>query len=97
MVCSVCYEIIFAQSGVCDPTVPFLTVDLSSSADATWESPSFVRLDLCCGNSNPDRCLEFEITLHPDAIAINFEIASGAVPPGSMYYQINCGPPVGIT
>ncbi|MDD3685498.1 MAG: hypothetical protein PHE56_01905, partial [Bacteroidales bacterium] len=68
-----------AQSGFCDPTVPFQTVDLSSSPDATWTSPVIVRQDHCCGTGNPDRCLEFEITLHPDAIAINFQIASGAV------------------
>jgi gliding motility-associated-like protein len=86
-----------AQSGLCDPTVPFFTVDLTASPSATWTSPDVVRVDNCCGTTNPDRCIEFEITLHPDAIAINFEIASGAVPPGALFYQINCGPiiPVG--
>ncbi|MBN2779127.1 MAG: hypothetical protein JXR36_15955, partial [Bacteroidales bacterium] len=86
----------YAQSGLCDAGVPFEVVDLSSSADATWISPTITRAQQCCGLSNPDRCLEFEITLHPDAIAINFDIASGAVPPGAMFYQINCGPPVAV-
>ncbi|HOL99135.1 MAG TPA: hypothetical protein PLE86_11705, partial [Bacteroidales bacterium] len=85
-----------AQSGVCNPGVPFFNVDLSTNPDMTYISPPVVRNQLCCSSSNPDRCIEFSITLHPDAIALNFEIASGAVPPGSMYYQINCGPPVPV-
>ncbi len=85
-----------AQSGLCNPGVPFFNVDLSANPDMTYISPLVVRNQLCCGSSNPYRCIEFSITLHPDAIAVNFEIASGAVPPGSMYYQINCGPPVPV-
>ena len=86
-----------AQSGLCEPTVPFFSVNLSSSPSATWTSPLIVRNDFCCGASNPDRCLEFEIVVNPGTYAINFTIASGAVPSGSMFYQINCGPqtPVG--
>jgi hypothetical protein len=30
------------------------------------------------------------------AIGINFQIASGAIPPGALYYQINCGPPIPV-
>jgi gliding motility-associated-like protein len=81
-----------AQSGLCDPGVPFFVVDLSTSPNGTWVSPSVVRSDYCCGTGNPNRCVEFQITLHPSAIAVNFNIASGAVPPGALYYQINCGP-----
>lgn len=81
-----------AQSGLCDPNVPFYVADLTASPNATWVSPSDSRQGNCCGTSFPDRCIEFEITLHPGAIGINFEIASGAVPPGALYYQINCGP-----
>ncbi|HPS83430.1 MAG TPA: hypothetical protein PLA88_03875, partial [Bacteroidales bacterium] len=85
-----------AQSGLCDPTVPFFTVDLTASPNATWTSPVSVRTDNCCGTTSPDRCLEFEITVNPGTIAINFDIASGAVPPGAMFYQIDCGPPVAV-
>ncbi|GAB5421983.1 MAG: hypothetical protein Crog3KO_25860 [Crocinitomicaceae bacterium] len=62
-----------------------------------WTSPPVSRNGNCCGTSNPDRCLEFVITLHPSAIAINFQITGGAVPPGALFYQIDCGPvtPVG--
>jgi gliding motility-associated-like protein len=86
-----------AQSGNCSPAVPFHLVDLSSSPSATYLSPSGSRSNNCCGTSHPDRCVEFEIYLHPSSTGILFDINSGAVPSGSMYYQINCGPiiPVG--
>lgn len=84
---------VFSQSGLCDSGVPFFNVNLSASPDAVWTSPNVSRQNLCCGQTGV-RCIEFQITLHPDAIAINFNIASGAIPPGSMFYQIDCGPPV---
>ena len=82
---------------ICDGTVPSMNVDLSASPNLSWTSPLIARNGNCCGTSNPDRCLEFVITLHPDAIAINFSITSGAIPPGALFYQIDCGPvtPVG--
>ncbi|MBU2019601.1 MAG: gliding motility-associated C-terminal domain-containing protein [Bacteroidetes bacterium] len=80
----------------CDPSTPSLTVDLSSSPTASYTSPLISRNGKCCGATNPDRCLEFVITLHPDATAINFQISSGAVPPGALYYKINCGPPIAV-
>lgn len=85
-----------AQSN-CDSLVPSFSVDLTSSPTATWTSPNIQRDGNCCGTSNPDKCLEFVLTLHPNAVSINFSIASGAVPSGSMFYQIDCGPmtPVG--
>src|SRR5688572_4737928 len=77
----------------CDPGVPTLVCDLSGQPGGTWISPLVVRAENCCGTTNPDRCVKFIITLDPGAVAINFNIASGAVPPGAMFYQINCGPP----
>lgn len=81
----------------CDSITPSFTVDLSSSPNQTWTSPSVARDGNCCGTSTPDKCLEFIITLAPDAIAVNFQITGGAVPPGALFYQIDCGPitPVG--
>jgi gliding motility-associated-like protein len=87
---------IFSQSGNCHPATPFYNVDLSANPNGSWTSPQGSRSNLCCGNSSPDRCVEFSITLSPDAIAINFQIASGAVPPGAMFYQVNCGTPVQV-
>ncbi|MFY9310410.1 MAG: hypothetical protein WAQ28_15295 [Bacteroidia bacterium] len=86
----------FAQSGNCHPATPFFSIDLSADPNGVWTSPSVPRSNLCCGNTSPDRCIEFSITLSPQAVAINFQIASGAVPPGAMFYQINCGTPVQV-
>lgn len=80
----------------CDSTVPSFTVDLSASPNMNWVSPPVQRQGLCCGVVNPDQCLEFIITLHPSAIAVNFNIASGAVPPGALFYQIDCGPQIPV-
>lgn len=87
----------FAHSQYCDSLVPVSIVDLSASPNQTWVSPYIARDGNCCGTSNPDKCLEFVITLNPNAIAVNFEITGGAVPPGALFYQIDCGPvtPVG--
>lgn len=81
----------------CDSLVPTFNVDLSASATQTWLSPSLQRDGSCCGSVAPDVCLEFVITLHQNASAILFDIASGAIPPGALFYQIDCGPitPVG--
>ena len=83
-------------SAQCDGTVPNLVVDLSSSPTATYLSPPVIRNGYCCGVSGNDRCLRFEITLHPNAQGINFQVCAGAVPGGSMFYQINCGPPQAV-
>ena len=85
-----------AQSGNCDPNTPFFAADLTGNPDSIWISPSESRSDNCCGSSNPDRCIEFEILLDVNAMGIAFNIASGAVPTGSMFYQINCGITVAV-
>ena len=77
----------------CGPDVPSFIVDLSGDPAATFFSPDTARNDTCCGATNPDRCIEFIVTLHPDAEAIIFDIFSGAVPPGALFYQISCGTP----
>lgn len=81
----------------CDSLVPSFNVDLSASPNMSWTSAPVQRNGSCCGSTNPDVCLEFVITLNPNTIAINFQISSGAVPPGALFYQIDCGPitPVG--
>ncbi len=87
---------VIAQSGNCNPSTPFFDVDLSANPNGTWTSTPVARQNLCCTATTPDRCVEFKITLSPDAVAINFQIASGAVPPGSLFYQINCGPQIPV-
>lgn len=85
-----------AQSGLCSSGVPFFHVDLRHSPSATFISPSGSRSNNCCGTSFPDRCVEFEVFLHPSSTGIRFDIYSGAVPPGAMFYQINCGPQIPV-
>lgn len=80
----------------CDSITPTFNVDLSASPYMTWLSPNTDRDGFCCGASNPDKCLEFVITLNPNSAAIVFNIASGAVPPGALFYQIDCGTPTPV-
>jgi len=86
----------FSFSQYCDSITPSFTVDLSASPNLSWVSPLIVRDGNCCGTTNPDKCLEFIITLNAAAIAINFNIASGAIPPGALFYQIDCGPAIPV-
>lgn len=88
----------YAQpSGNCDPITPFFNCNLTGNPNGTWvSSPPVPRAGNCCGTVAPDKCVEFLITLDSQAVAINFNIASGAVPPGALFYQINCGPPVAV-
>ena len=83
-------------SGLCDTGVPFYLVDLSYSPSGSYISPSDSRANNCCGTSSPDRCVAFEIYLHESSAGIKFDIYSGAVPPGAMFYQINCGSPIPV-
>ncbi|OFY83243.1 MAG: hypothetical protein A3F72_17905 [Bacteroidetes bacterium RIFCSPLOWO2_12_FULL_35_15] len=76
----------------CDPDVPTFNVDLTGSPAGTWFSPNISRNGNCCGTSFPNTCIDFIITLDPGAVGINFDIFSGAVPGGALFYQINCGP-----
>jgi hypothetical protein len=80
----------------CDSITPTFIVDLSASPYMNWTSPETERDGYCCGATAPDLCLEFVITLNPNAAAIVFNIATGAVPPGALLYQIDCGPPTAV-
>lgn len=57
----------------------------------TWTGPTpVVSRDgtNCCGDNN---CIRFIVTLHPNAEAIRFNIVSGAIPNGSLFWQLGCG------
>ncbi|HYG49355.1 MAG TPA: hypothetical protein VD905_00555, partial [Flavobacteriales bacterium] len=77
----------------CGPGTPTFVVDLTGSPDSTWNSPSVSRNDNCCGTSAPDKCVCFIVTLDPGAVGIQFDIVSGAVPGGALFYQVGCGTP----
>lgn len=88
-------KFVFGQSN-CGPSTPTYTVDLTGTPNGTWISPVIVRDDTCCGATHPDACVQFVITLDTAAQGIAFDIYSGSVPPGAMYYQINCGPSIAV-
>lgn len=83
----------FAQCGSATPT---FIVDLTTTSSPYWISPDTARNDTCCGSTNPDKCVKFIITLPVGALGIVFNIYSGAVPSGSLYYQVACGPMVTV-
>jgi len=80
----------------CGPGTPTFIVNLTSNPNMTWISPDTIRADTCCGATSPDRCIRFIVTLHPLAEGIIFDIYSGAVPPGALFYQVGCGTPTPV-
>ncbi len=80
----------------CDVSTPLFNVDFSSTLDTLWISPDTIRSGLCCGSSNPDKCVSFLVTLPSNASGIIFNIYSGAIPPGALFYQIDCGTPTQV-
>lgn len=80
----------------CNPNVPTFTVNLTGNPNGSWISPVVSRADNCCGSLPPDNCVQFVVTLDPSSQGIVFDIFSGSVPPGALYYQINCNPPTPV-
>jgi hypothetical protein len=66
--------------GECQDQVPFYPVDLSSSPSASDTLYGLIRTGLCCASPTPDRCISFNILLHPDAIGVSIYVAHGAAP-----------------
>lgn len=82
---------IYAQ---CDPLVPLYQVNLSNNSDTTWillEADALDRDGLCCSAASNENCIQFEITLHPNAAGIFFDY-DGAGAFGSLAWQMDCGP-----
>lgn len=69
--------------------------DLTGQPSGSYVSPSIVRSGNCCGTTAGE-CITFQVTLDPGAIGLVFEIASGAVPSGALFYKINCGPDIAV-
>lgn len=80
----------------CGPSTPVFIVNLTASVNATWISPNVQRSDTCCGTQAPNTCVEFIVTLNPLSTGVIFDIYSGAMPPGALFYQIACGPPTPV-
>lgn len=67
------------------------TFDLRGQPAGSATSTSILRNQKCCGASNND-CVSFNVILDSRSIGLVFEIVSGAIPSGSLFYNINCGP-----
>lgn len=80
----------------CGSGTPTFNVNLSNDPNAFWQSPDTVRNDTCCGSIAPDKCVGFEVLLHPLAEGIIFEICDGAIPPGAIFYEVNCSGPTPV-
>ncbi|MBE2246411.1 MAG: SprB repeat-containing protein, partial [Candidatus Competibacteraceae bacterium] len=79
----------------CGSSVPYFYIDMTGSPDSIWLSPSnVVRNGLCCGGSNPDRYVYFEILLDANTAMVEVDIFTGAEPPGSGRYKVDCGPEI---
>ncbi len=78
----------------CGPNTPQFIVDLSADPNGQWTSPWTDRDDTCC--TIFDNCVEFIVTLHPLAEGLLFDVCGGALPPGALFYQIDCGIPTAI-
>ncbi len=76
--------------GPCEASVPKYTVDLSYSPSAIWQSTNTARQGTCCGYNTPNniQCIYFTFTLNPNTAGIQFDLAGGADPSGSLYYQV---------
>jgi gliding motility-associated-like protein len=78
----------------CGSLTPVFTIDLSSDPNGIWTSPSIERVDTCCGAQQ--NCVQFIVTLHPDAEGVIFDVIDGALPGGALFYQIDCGGPTSL-
>ena len=74
----------------CGASVPTFTVDLTGNPDSIWLSSSVARVDQCCGVANNVNCIRFIVTLDSNAVGINLDIFSGAVPGGALFWQVSC-------
>lgn len=72
----------------CSSTTPTFTVDLSSSADASWTSSSVTRKGQCCTVASTYNCVLFKVTLNADATGVQINITSGGT--GTTYYENSC-------
>jgi hypothetical protein len=77
-------------SPYCPPTVPSYTVDLSGSPSGVWNSPANVgRNDQCNCTLGTEFCLEFVITLNPNAIGFVLRKTAGSQAGGNQDYIVN--------
>jgi gliding motility-associated-like protein len=74
----------------CNTNVPFFDIDLTGKPDSIWLSALFSRNGQCCGVANNENCVTFRVKLDPASKGIIINIASGAVPGGSLFWKLGC-------
>lgn len=80
-----------ANAQICTGGTPYHVIDLTGNPDSVWIGPLESRAGSCCGSKKTETCVEFLVTLDPAAQGINFFVASGAKPSGSLDWQLDCG------
>jgi hypothetical protein len=74
----------------CQTTVPKFCANFVGDPGATFVVSS-TRTGSCCPQGD-NNCVGFNLTLDTNTAAVNFEIIAGAIPQGSLFYRLDCGP-----
>ena len=77
-------------------TVTHFEINMIGNPDSVFLSPKTTRTGKLNYAADNDNCIEFHISLDKNAEGIKFEIASGEIPSGSLYYYIDGQNPVAI-
>ena len=86
---------VVAQVPNCANTVPTFNANFVNNPGANFTFTNVTRNGSCCGSGN---CVDFVLTLDSNTAAVNLAITSGAIPSGSLFYQLSnsgdavCGP-----
>ncbi len=86
----------FASTDEISTSAISFEVNLAGKADGVFLTPEIARKGKSCTAVDSDNCIEFNVTLDANAEGIKFEIASGELPIGSLYYYIDCENPVEV-
>ena len=86
----------FASAEDISTTAISFEVNLEGKPDRFFLTPEIARKGKSCNAVDSDNCIEFNVTLDKNAEGIKFEIASGELPVGSLYYYIDCENPVEV-
>ena len=77
----------------CHDSVPTFIVDFTGNPDSLWCSPVTIRHCTCCGLSGNYTCLQFWVTMDPNAQLVTFQCEFPPCPPGMEVY-IECTLPL---
>ena len=77
---------------ICDAGTQTFTFDFTGHPDTVYYTGDVSRNGSCCGNKGTT-CLHFDMTLDPQTIAVSIDVVNGALPSGSFFLQLDCGPP----